>query len=190
MSKNGLKQFHISETTKYAHVTFFFNGGIEAPYKNEDRQLIESENVQDYSQTPNMKAYEITKSLIDAINSKKYDFLLVNLSNTDMLGHTGNLPATIHTVKVIDECAYKIAKATLENGGDCIITADHGNAELMIDENDNIITSHTTNPVSIWLVSEQHKDQKLSDGKLCNVAPTILKLLNLPIPAEMEKPLF
>lgn len=190
ISQNGLKQFHISETTKYAHVTFFFNGGIEKAYANEDRQLIESENVQDYSQTPNMKAYEITQGVIEAIKSKKYDFVLVNLSNTDMLGHTGNLPATMHTVKVVDECAYKMAMETLAVGGDCIITADHGNAELMIDENDNIITSHTTNPVPIWLVSEKHKTEKLADGKLCNVAPTILKLMNIETPKTMEKPLF
>ena len=190
ISQNGLKQFHITETTKYAHVTFFFNGGIEKPYKNEDRMLIESENVQDYSLTPNMKAYEITQGVVDAIKSKKYDFVLVNLSNTDMLGHTGNLPATMHTVKVVDECAYKIAQTTLQFGGDCIITADHGNAELMIDEKGNVITSHTTNPVPIWLVSEKYKDVKISNGKLCNVAPTILKLLNLDIPSAMENPLF
>ena len=190
ISQNGLKQFHTSETTKYAHVTFFFNGGIEKAYPGEDRKLTESWNVQDYSETPNMKAYEITEDVISAIRSKKYDFVLVNLSNTDMLGHTGNIPATMQTVKVVDECAYNIAKEVLKVGGDCIITADHGNAELMLDENNNSITSHTTNPVPIWLVSEKYKDVKLSDGKLANVAPTILKLLNLKAPAQMENPLF
>lgn len=189
ISQNGLKQYHISETTKYAHVTFFFNGGIEKAYKNEDRTLIESENVQDYSKTPNMKAYEITDDVVEAIKSKKYDFVLVNLSNADMLGHTGDLIATMHTIKVVDECAYKIAMEALKIGGDCIITADHGNAEFMIDENGNVITSHTTNPVPIWLVSEKYKNQKLADGKLCNVAPTILKLLNIEKPKSMENSL-
>ena len=190
ISKAGKKQFHVTETTKYAHVTFFFNGGIEQAYSGEDRKLIESENVQDYSQTPKMKAYEITDSVLHAIASNKYDFILVNLSNTDMLGHTGNIEATKQTVEVVDKCAYAMALATLMAGGDCIITADHGNAELMIDEKGNIITSHTTNPVPIWLVSEKYKDAKLNDGRLCNVAPTVLKLLGLDIPETMQKPLF
>ncbi len=190
ISKAGKKQFHVTETTKYAHVTFFFNGGIEQAYPGEDRKLIESENVQDYSLTPKMKAYEITDEVLRAIASAKYDFILVNLSNTDMLGHTGNIEATKQTVEVVDKCAYAMALATLMAGGDCIITADHGNAELMIDEKGNVITSHTTNPVPIWLVSEKYKDVKLSDGKLCNVAPTILKLLGLDIPDSMQKPLF
>ena len=190
ISKAGKKQFHVTETTKYAHVTFFFNGGIEESYPGEDRKLIESENVQDYSLTPKMKAYEITDCVLNAIASNKYDFILVNLSNTDMLGHTGNIEATKQTVEVVDKCAYATALATLVAGGDCIITADHGNAELMIDENGNIITSHTTNPVPIWLVSEKYKDVKLNDGKLCNVAPTVLKLLGLDIPNTMQQPLF
>ena len=190
ISKEGLKQLHISETTKYAHVTFFFNGGIEKPYDGEDRKLIESENVQDYSVVPKMKAYEITDEVLRQIVQKKYDFILVNLSNADMLGHTGNMEATKETIKVIDKCAYAIALATLMAGGDCIITADHGNAEEMIDKNGNILTSHTTNPVPLWLVSEKNKKVKLKRGKLCNVAPTILKLLNIKIPDYMESPLF
>ncbi|MBQ7466625.1 MAG: 2,3-bisphosphoglycerate-independent phosphoglycerate mutase [Clostridia bacterium] len=190
ISQNGLKQFHTSETTKYAHVTFFFNGGIEKAYPGEDRKLTDSWNVQDYSQTPNMKAYEITEDVINAIKSKKYDFVLVNLSNADMLGHTGNIPATMQTIKVVDECAYKIAMETLTAGGDCIITADHGNAELMLDENGKPVTSHTTNPVPIWLVSEKYKGAVLNNGKLANVAPTILKLLGVEIPKAMNEPLF
>ncbi len=190
ISKAGLKQFHTSETTKYAHVTFFFNGGIEKAYKGEDRKLIESENVQDFSKTPKMKAFEITDEVLSAIASKKYDFILVNLSNADMLGHTGNIEATKIAITALDKCAYAIALASLMAGGDLIITADHGNAETMLDEKGNVITSHTTNPVPIWLVSEKYKDVKLSDGKLCNVAPTVLKLLNIEIPPTMEKPLF
>lgn len=190
ISNHNLKQFHISETTKYAHVTFFFNGGIEKPYEGEDRKLIESENVQDFSLTPKMKAFEITDEVLSAIASKKYDFILVNLSNADMLGHTGNIEATKQTITAIDKCAYAIALASLMADGDLIITADHGNAETMLDDEGNTITSHTTNPVPIRLVSERYKDVKLKDGKLCNVAPTILKLLNINIPNNMSEPLF
>lgn len=190
ISDNGLKQLHTSETTKYAHVTFFFNGGIETPNKNEDRKLIDSINIKDYSSTPKMRAYEITDEVIKAINSKNYGFILVNISNPDMIGHTGNLNAAIEAIKATDECAYKIAQACLNVGGSCIITADHGNAEEMIDKNENILTQHTTNPVPLWLVSEKYKNVKLKSGKLCNVAPTVLKLLNIPIPSYMEEPLF
>ncbi len=190
ISKAGLKQFHISETTKYAHVTFFFNGGIEKPYDGEDRKLIESENVQDYSVVPKMKAYEITDEVLNQIVTKKYDFILVNLSNADMLGHTGNIEATKETIKVVDKCAYAMALATLVAGGDCIITADHGNAEEMLDKKGNVITSHSSNPVPLWLVSEKHKKAKLKKGKLCNVAPTVLKLLGIKVPEFMEQPLF
>ena len=190
ISKNGLKQFHVSETTKYAHVTFFFNGGIEKPNKEETRKLVDSIDVQDFSSVPNMRAFEITDEVIKAIESKEYDFVLVNLSNPDMIGHTGNLESAIKAIETCDKCAYEIAMATLKAGGHCIITADHGNAEEMIDENGNVLTQHTTNPVPLWLVSDKLKHVTLSTGKLCNVAPTILKLLKLNIPDFMEKPLF
>lgn len=190
ISSYGLKQFHTSETTKYAHVTFFFNGGIEKANKGEDRKLIDSIDVKDYSSVPNMRAYEITDEVIKAINSKKYAFILVNLSNPDMLGHTGNLESAIQAIKAVDECAYKIAMATLSVGGDCIITADHGNCEEMIDKDGNVLTQHTTNPVPLWLVSDKFKDVKLNEGRLSNVASTILKLLELPIPDFMDSPLF
>ena len=190
LSSRGLKQFHISETTKYAHVTFFFNGGIEKAYKGEDRKLIESVNVKDFSDYPNMRAYEITEEVVNAIKSKKYDFILVNISNPDMIGHTGNLNAAIEAIKAVDECAYKIAMETLKVKGHCIITADHGNCEEMLDKDGNVLTQHTTNPVPLWLVSDEYKDVKLRDGKLANIAPTILKLLNQTIPENMEKPLF
>ena len=187
----GLKQFHISETTKYAHVTFFFNGGIEQPYKNEDRKLIESENVLSFASTPKMKAYEITDEVLRAITEKKYDFILVNLSNADMLGHTGNLQAAIKGVEAVDKCAYAIALATMMAGGDCIITADHGNAEHMLLANGEPNTAHTTNKVPVYFCSEKNKKAKLiKDGKLANIAPTILKLMGLNIPSNMEKPLF
>ena len=190
LSKFGKKQFHVSETTKYAHVTFFFNGGIEKPYDGEDRKLIESENVKDFATTPKMKAFEITEQVIEAMASGKYDFILVNLSNADMIGHTGNMEAAKKAVEAVDKCAYAIALASLTAGGDCIITADHGNIEEMLDKKGNVLTQHTTNPVPLWLVSQKHKKAKLKKGKLCNVAPTILKLMGLEIPQDYEKPLF
>lgn len=189
ISKAGLKQFHVTETTKYAHVTFFFNGGIEEPYKNEDRKLIDTINVQSFAEYPQMRAKEITDEVLNAIG--KYDFILVNLSNPDMLGHTGDIEATKKAIKLVDECAYKIAMATIKAGGDAIVTADHGNAEELLDENGVVVTSHTTNPVMFWLVSEKNKKAKLiKGGKLANVAPTVLKLLGLKIPKSMEKPMF
>lgn len=191
ISSAGLKQFHISETTKYAHVTFFFNGQIEKPYKGEKRKLIDSINTTDFSNYPKMRAYEITEACLDAIASAKYDFVLVNFSNPDMLGHTGNFNATKEAITHVDKCAYAVALSTLMAGGDCIITADHGNADLMIDKNGNKVTSHTTNKVPFILVSEKYKKAKLKKNKtIANVASTVLKLLGLHWPKEMEEPLF
>ena len=190
ISKEGLKQFHIAETTKYAHVTFFFNGTIEKPYKNEERKLIESIDTKDFSYYPKMRALQITEETLDAIASDKYDFILVNYSNPDMIGHTGNFEATKQAISCVEKQAYALALATLMAGGDCIITADHGNAEEMIDKKGSKITSHTTNPVPCYLVSERFKHVKLKKGSLANVAPTVLKLLDKPIPKTMEKPLF
>lgn len=191
LSENNLTQFHISETTKYAHVTYFFNGGIEKAYKGEDRVLIESENVTNFDLTPNMKAFEITQKVCEVIADNKHDFILVNLSNADMLGHTGDIDATIKTITTIDKCASMIALSTLMAGGDCLITADHGNAEVMLDKHKNKITSHTTSKVPFILVSEKHKNAKLiKDGKLSNIAPTVLKLLNIEKPNFMDKSMF
>ncbi len=190
LSKNGKKQFHIAETTKYAHVTFFFNGGIEKQYKGEDRKLIDSVDTQDYSPYPKMRAIEITHGVLEAIASGKYDFVLVNYSNPDMLGHTGNFNSTKEAIECVDKQAYAVALATLMAGGECIITADHGNAELMMDKNGNKITTHTTNPVPCILVSDKRK-AKLKKGKsIANIAPTILKLMGLEIPQTFEEPLF
>ena len=189
ISKSGLKQYHISETTKYAHVTFFFNGGKEEILEGEDRKHIETKNLQNFSEFPEMRAFEITEHAMNAIVSEKYDFVLVNLSNADMLGHTANLEATKQAIKVVDKCAYALALATKMAGGDAIITADHGNAECLLDSQNQPVTSHTTNPVPFILVSENHKKVKLNSGKLSNIAPTILQLLNLEKPAEMEESL-
>ena len=191
ISKAGMKQFHTSETTKYAHVTFFFNGGIEEANPGEDRKLIDSYNVKNFAEVPEMRAPEITSEVLEAIKSHKYDFVLANISNPDMIGHTGNLDAAIKAIKVVDECVGKIAKTALEEGVDLIITADHGNCEEMIDENGNVLTQHTTNPVPVWIVSEKYKNKKLiSGGKLANIAPTVLKMLGLKNEKQMEKPLF
>ncbi len=189
ISKAGLKQYHIAETTKYAHVTFFFNGGIEKANKNEDRKLIDSIEVQDFSFFPQMRANEITVELLDQIASTKYDFLLVNYSNPDMIGHTGNFDSTVEAVRCVDKNAYAVALATLMAGGTCIITADHGNAEHMFDEHGQKITSHTTNPVPFCIVSNKKYKIKNKKGGLSNVAPTVLKILGIEIPPEMDNPL-
>ncbi len=191
ISKNGLKQFHIAETTKYAHVTFFFNGGLENAYSGEDRKLIESIDTQDFSYYPKMRAIEITEATLEAIASNKYDFILVNYSNPDMIGHTGNFEATKEAIACVEKQAYALALATLMAGGDCIITADHGNAELMIDDKGNKVTSHTTSLVPVILVSDKYKKVKLKKGKsIANIAPTVLKLLGIEIPKTMSEPLF
>lgn len=191
LSKNGKTQFHIAETTKYAHVTFFFNGGIEKPYKGEDRKLIDSINVQDFSSYPKMRANEITDEVLDAIASNKYDFILVNYSNPDMIGHTGNFNSAKQAIECVDKQAYAVALATLMAGGECIITADHGNAEEMIDKNGNKLTKHTTNPVPVILVSEKNKKAKLKKGKsLTCIAPTVLKLLGIEKPDSFDDPIF
>ena len=191
LSKNGKTQFHIAETTKYAHVTFFFNGGIEKPYEGEDRKLIDSINVPDFSAYPKMRANEITTEVLDAIASNKYDFILVNYSNPDMIGHTGNFKSAKEAIECVDKQAYAVALATLMAGGECIITADHGNAEEMIDKNGNKLTKHTTNPVPVILVSEKNKNAKLKKGKsLTAIAPTVLKLLGIEKPDTYEDPIF
>ena len=191
ISCHNMKQFHISETTKYAHVTFFFNGGIEKAYDNEDRKLIDSFDVKDFSTVPQMRALEITNEVLDAIVSQKYDFIIVNLSNADMVGHTGDFEATKKAVEMVDKCVYLIALACLSVNGECIITADHGNADFMLDEKGNIITSHSMNQVPLILASERFQHIKLEESQsLTSIAPTILKMLNIPVPSFMDKALF
>lgn len=184
ISKNGLKQFHVAETTKFAHVTYYFNGGREEPFPNEDRKLLDTYTFLPFDKLPFMRAKEITASAIDAIASQKYDFILVNLSNCDMVGHTGNFNAAKTAVSIVDQCAFAIAEATLLVGGECIITADHGNVEEMIQKDGSPKTSHTTNPVPFILASN-HKRYKLKKGELSNIAPTILDLMGLEKPYEM-----
>lgn len=191
LSQNGKTQLHIAETTKYAHVTFYFNGGIEKPYDGEERKLIESVDVKDFSAYPKMRAIEITQEVLESIASAKYDFILVNYSNPDMIGHTGNFNSTKEAIACVEKQAYAVALATLMAGGECIITADHGNAEEMIDKNGNKVTSHTTNPVPVIFVSEKNKKVKLKKGKsISAIAPTILKLMGLEVPKTYDEPLF
>lgn len=182
LAKNNKKQFRIAETEKYAHVTFFFNGGVEAPNKGEDRILIPSPKVTTYDLKPEMSAYEVADKAVEAINSGKYDVMILNFANCDMVGHTGIFDAARKAVKAVDECTKKVTDAIIAKGGKVLITADHGNADHMFDDDGTPFTAHTTNPVPLILVDDSHK---LKDGKLCDIAPTMLELLGMKIPEEM-----
>lgn len=188
-SKEGFSQFKIAETEKYAHVSYFFNGGQEKCFDGEELVMIPSPKVETYDLKPEMSAYEVTDRLIQAIHSKKYGYLTVNLANPDMVGHTGNLEAAVIAVKVVDDCVDRLVKAMKAVNGATMITADHGNLDEMIDENGLILTNHSLNPVDFIFVPRpgdrtfyQLKDQ----GKLADIAPTILKYMDIPIPVEMD----
>ena len=186
VSKAGLTQLRIAETEKYAHVTFFFNGGEEKQYPGEDRILVPSPKVETYDQKPEMSAYEVTDKVVEAIQSDKYDVVILNFANTDMVGHTGSLPAAIKAVEAVDECVGKIVKIIEEKKGNLIITADHGNAEQMIDyATGEPHTAHTTNPVPIILITEDQTIKLKENGKLADLAPTMLDLMGIEKPEEM-----
>ena len=185
ISKNGLTQLRIAETEKYAHVTFFFNGGEEKQYPGEDRILVPSPKVATYDLQPEMSAREVTENVVKAINSEKYNAIILNYANPDMVGHTGSLPAAIKAVETIDECVGKVVEAVLAHDGTLIITADHGNCEQMIDyKTGEPHTAHTTNPVPLILVSN-NENYKVKSGKLADLAPTLLEILGIEKPAEM-----
>ena len=185
ISKNGLTQLRIAETEKYAHVTFFFNGGEEKQYPGEDRILVPSPKVATYDLQPEMSAREVTENVVKAINSEKYNAIILNYANPDMVGHTGSLPAAIKAVEIIDECVGKVVEAVLAHDGTLIITADHGNCEQMIDyKTGEPHTAHTTNPVPLILVSN-NENYKVKSGKLADLAPTLLEILGIDKPAEM-----
>ena len=188
LSKNGVKQFRIAETEKYAHVTFFFNGGVEQPNPGEDRVLIPSPKVATYDLQPEMSAYEVTEKAVERIKSGEYGVMILNFANPDMVGHTGVLEAAEKAVRTVDECVGKVVDAILSVGGQVIITADHGNSELMIDPaTGGPFTAHTTNPVPFILVGKDWKGAKLrEDGILADIAPTMLDMMDLPKPKEME----
>mgnify|MGYP002555002591 FL=1 len=184
ISKLGMKQLRIAETEKYAHVTFFFNGGEEKQYEGEDRILIPSPKVETYDMKPEMSAYEVTEKVVEAINSEKYDSIILNFANPDMVGHTGNQEAAEKAIEAVDECVGKIVDALSKHNGKALITADHGNSEQMIDyKTGEPFTSHTTNPVPLILYGMD--DVKLKNGKLADLAPTMLDMMGLEKPAEM-----
>ncbi|WP_027406938.1 2,3-bisphosphoglycerate-independent phosphoglycerate mutase [Anaerovibrio sp. RM50] len=185
ISKNGMTQLRIAETEKYAHVTFFFNGGVEEPYKGEDRILVPSPKVATYDLQPEMSAIEVTDKVVEAIKSGKYDFIILNYANGDMVGHTGVIEAAVKAVETVDTCVGRFVEAIREVGGDVCITADHGNADQMVDpETGAPFTAHTTNPVPFIVVSDR-VGWIASDGALCDIAPTLLTLAGMEIPAEM-----
>ena len=184
LSSLDKKQLHIAETEKYAHVTFFFNGGREAPYEGEERILVASPKVATYDLKPEMSAYEVKDKLVDAIKSQEYDFIVVNYANGDMVGHTGIYEAIEKAVKAVDECVKDTVEAAKEADYEVIIIADHGNADNAINPDGTPNTAHSLNPVPCIYVTSR-KDAKVENGILADVAPTILKIMGLPQPADM-----
>lgn len=183
LSKSGKTQLRIAETQKYAHVTFFFNGGEEKQFEGEDRILIKSPDVETFDLKPEMSAYEVCDAVVDAINSDKYDVIILNYANCDMVGHTGIFDAAVAAVEAVDTCVGRMVDAILAKGGAALITADHGNADKMCEPDGSPFTAHTTNPVPLFCVGY---DCELRDGGvLADLAPTMLEILEMPQPAEM-----
>ena len=183
ISNKGLTQLRIAETEKYAHVTFFFNGGVEKQYPGEDRILVKSPAVATYDLQPEMSAYEVTDKMVEAVKSGKYDALILNYANCDMVGHTGVFEAAVKAVEAVDTCVGRVVEAVKEMGGCVLLTADHGNADKMVDTDGEPFTAHTTNPVPFCVIN--HPCQLREGGRLADIAPTMLKVLGLPQPAEM-----
>ena len=183
VSKQGLKQLRIAETEKYAHVTFFLNGGREELFENEDRILVASPKVATYDLQPEMSAYEVKDKLVEAIGEQKYDFICLNFANGDMVGHTGIYDAIVKAVKAVDECVEAVVEAAVANGYEVVQIADHGNADNAINEDGSANTAHSLNPVPIVVVSD--RVAKVENGVLADVAPTVLKLMGLEQPEEM-----
>lgn len=183
----GLHQLRIAETEKYAHVTFFFNGGVETPFPGEDRALIPSpKEVATYDQKPEMSAFAVTDEVLKRLEQDQYDLIILNFANCDMVGHTGILSAAVKAVEAVDSCVGRVVEKVRSLGGTVVVTADHGNAEQMVDEQGEPHTAHTCNPVWLILVDDQRKATVLKEGgKLADLAPTMLELLGLPQPAEM-----
>ncbi len=189
LADNGLKQLRTAETEKYAHVTFFFNGGKEVPNKGEDRELISSPDVATYDLKPEMSAYEVTDNLLKKLDEEDYDVVIMNYANADMVGHTGYFEAAVEAVEAVDECVGRVVNKISDMGGAVLITADHGNSDQMVDyDTGEPFTAHTTNPVPLIYVNDDNKDAKLlqeGEGKLADIAPTMLRLLGIDIPKEM-----
>lgn len=187
LEENGVNQFRTAETEKYAHVTFFFNGGIDEPQTHETRVLVPSPKVATYDMQPEMSAPEVCENVLKAIDNPDYGFILVNFANPDMVGHTGVIEAATKACQVVDECVGKIAKACKEKGIVMLLTADHGNSEVMVNpETGKPQTAHTTNKVPFVLINAKEGIELKSDGALCDIAPTVLKLMGIVQPAEMD----
>ncbi len=180
----GLTQLRIAETEKYAHVTFFFNGSVEEPNKGEDRILVPSPKVATYDLQPEMSAFIVTEKVLEAIESDKYDCIVLNFANADMVGHTGVMEAAVKAIEALDKCVVQIVDAVLGKSGQILMTADHGNADLMEDENGNVVTAHSTNPVPLVNISDKPRELK-EGGKLADIAPTMLEMMGVEIPEEM-----
>jgi 2,3-bisphosphoglycerate-independent phosphoglycerate mutase len=186
VARAGLTQLRTAETEKYPHVTFFFNGGREAPFDGEERILVPSPKVATYDQQPEMSAGEVTNRLVDAVGSGRFDLIVVNYANGDMVGHTGDLPAAIRAVETVDACLGRLTDAVEEAGGCMLVTADHGNADQMVDPATGAPhTAHTTFPVPLVLAGAPDGVTGLTSGRLADVAPTLLALMDLPQPAAM-----
>ena len=185
LSKNGKTQLRIAETEKYAHVTFFFNGGVEEPYEGEDRCVIPSPKVATYDLQPEMSAYKVADECVKRIESGKYDVIILNFANCDMVGHTGVFEAAVKAVEAVDECVGKVTEAVLKAGGAVLLTADHGNADkMLVDDSDDPFTAHTTNPVPLVAIGTDAKDLK-KGGVLADLIPTMLDVMDMPKPDEM-----
>src|SRR5258706_867220 len=184
LSVNKKTQLRISETEKYPHVTFFFSGGREGKFEGEKRILIPSPKVATYDLQPEMSALEVTDALVKEINTSEIDFICLNFANADMVGHTGVFSAAVKAVETVDACLAKVVDAALKNNCSLLITADHGNAEFMINDDGTPNTAHTTNPVPVFLIAKNH--HSIKNGRLCDLAPTILKLMGLPVPGQMD----
>ncbi len=183
LAELGLKQLRIAETEKYAHVTFFFNGGVEEPNENEDRVLIASPKVATYDLQPEMSAYQVTERVLEEIASDKYDVIILNFANADMVGHTGIMEAAVAAIEALDKCVPQIVGAVLAKDGQILLTADHGNADNMLNDDGSVVTAHSLNDVPLLHIANQPKELKA--GKLADLAPTLLDLMGIDIPGEM-----
>jgi 2,3-bisphosphoglycerate-independent phosphoglycerate mutase len=185
LAERGLRQFHTAETEKYAHVTYFFNGGREKPFDGEDRVLVDSPKVATYDLQPEMSAAGVADTLVKAIGRGTYDFALVNFANPDMVGHTGDIAAALKAMAATDDAVGRIVDAALGAGGCVLVTADHGNAEEMLFPDGSRNTQHSMNPVPVVLAARDASRLTLHDGGLRDVAPTLLGLMGLPVPERM-----